>query len=213
MSADNTSLQRTDWDTYYRQSPTVSRFTRSITRQRIIRAITTHSIGRPTLVEFGGAGSCILDSVMKTVQPTEYHVVDNNQYGLNLLHSRAQKDSRLFLYHQDILNLTLDIEVDIVLSVGLIEHFDPSGTERAVQAHLRILKSGGIAIITFPTPTFLYRATRKAAEFLGKWRFHDERPLFPAEVVRAVSDHGAILSKEIIWPIFLTQTLLVVRKN
>jgi len=53
----------------------------------------------------------------------------------------------------------------------------------AVQAHLDAAKLGGYILITFPTPTLLYRIIRKAAEILGVWKFHDERPLKAAEVI------------------------------
>jgi SAM-dependent methyltransferase len=203
--------ESTDWDKYYKQSPAAARFTRPITTRTLIRALLRYSVQNPILAELGGAGSCVLDSVINAVHPLEYHVVDINQYGLDLLRPRATAD-HLFLHKEDVRYLTLDVEVDTVFSLGLIEHFDPEGTRRAIEAHFRILKRGGIAIISFPTPTYLYRATRGAAELLGKWIFHDERPLRTHEVAAAIAGVGTIVSEEIIWPIFLTQTLLVVRK-
>ena len=47
-----------------------------------------------------------------------------------------------------------------------------------------ILKKDGITIISFPTPTFLYRITRKICEIIGIWFFHDERPLEFEEVIK-----------------------------
>ncbi len=115
---------------------------------------------------------------------------------------------------KDILNDDLeDEQSDLVLSVGLIEHFDPKGTQKAVKTHFDLLKPGGLAVITFPTPTFLYRVARYCAEKLGLWIFHDERPLEFKEVVETVEKYGQLLEQKIIWPIVFTQGLIVCRKN
>ena len=79
-------------------------------------------------------------------------------------------------------------------------------------AHVEMLRPGGIAVITFPTPTRLYRVTRSLAERTGNWIFHDERPLEFAEVRRSIGPYARILHEEIIWPIFLTQGLVVAQK-
>ena len=86
--------------------------------------------------------------------------------------------------------ITPDRLYDIVFSVGLIEHFDPAGTARVVAAHFDYLRPGGTAIITFPTPTWLYRVVRGLAEMTNNWIFHDERPLRLPEFERAVAGLG-----------------------
>jgi hypothetical protein len=68
-------------------------------------------------------------------------------------------------------------------------------------------------IITFPTPTLLYRVTRGLAEMFGIWQFPDERPLKPAEVRAAVGERGEVLMTKILWPLILTQGIVVVRKH
>jgi cyclopropane fatty-acyl-phospholipid synthase-like methyltransferase len=100
-----------------------------------------------------------------------------------------------------------------VFSVGLIEHFDPRGTRNAVRAHFRLLKPGGIALLTFPTPTWLYRLTRSLSEACRAWIFHDERPLSFDEVDRAAAGCGTVLEKRIVWPIFLTQYHVLWKKT
>ena len=111
------------------------------------------------------------------------------------------------------LNLDLPPAADLVFSVGLIEHFDREGTRRAVDAHFDLLKPGGIAVISFPTPTPLYRLARMAAELAGAWIFHDERPLRLVEVAAAAAPHVRLLSHRILWPIVFTQCLAVWRKH
>jgi cyclopropane fatty-acyl-phospholipid synthase-like methyltransferase len=112
----------------------------------------------------------------------------------------------------DVLNVAPKLSLDFVYSVGLIEHFNVEETARVIQAHFDMLKPGGIALITFPTPTFLYKGTRRLAEKTGQWIFHDERPLSISEVLKTVSLYGTVLHQEIIWPIFLTQGAIVARK-
>jgi SAM-dependent methyltransferase len=119
---------------------------------------------------------------------------------------------RVILHEQDVLRLALPQTVDVAFSVGLIEHFTPEETASAVRAHFEILKPGGIALVSFPTPTWLYRLARRAAELTGKWMFPDERPLRLDEVAAAASPHGRLLFRKILWPIVFTQCLTVWRK-
>jgi len=102
---------------------------------------------------------------------------------------------------------------DLVFSVGLVEHFKPSETRAAVLAHFDYLRPGGTAIITFPTPTPLYRVTRGFIEELGMWRFPDERPLRPQEVMDAIRVRGEVIWEKMLWPLMLTQYLIVARKR
>jgi hypothetical protein len=95
----------------------------------------------------------------------------------------------------------------------LIEHFDEPGTAQAIANHFRFVRPGGLVLITFPTPTWLYRGTRKLAEWSGQWRFHDERPLGFSEVEIALAQHGELLDRDLIWPIVLTQGVLLARKR
>ena len=123
----------------------------------------------------------------------------------------AHRDD-VVLHCQDVLNLALPGPLDLVFSVGLIEHFDPPGMRRAVAAHFDFLKPGGIAVITFPTPTPLYRCARRVAEWSGARVFHDERPLRLEEVAATAEPHGWMVLNRILWPIIFTQYLTVWRK-
>jgi hypothetical protein len=86
------------------------------------------------------------------------------------------------------------------------------GTRRAILAHFDILKPGGYAIISFPTPTLLYRTARGITEMLGLWRFPDERPLENAEVLRTVAERGDVIFEKTLWPLVFTQRFIVARK-
>jgi len=99
----------------------------------------------------------------------------------------------------------------VVYSVGLIEHFDPEGTREVARRHFSCVKEGGIVIITAPTPTWLYRITRGAAEQIGVWKFPDERPLSPGEILAAGEGLGSPLGSSTLWPLVLTQQAVVWR--
>jgi SAM-dependent methyltransferase len=163
-------------------------------------------------VELGGANSCFIDALYQAFRPAEYVVVDNNQYGLSLLAKRAATYPGLRLVEDDVIKPQQQAAADLVFSVGLIEHFDEAGTAQAVASHYRFVKPGGLIIISFPTPTWLYKGTRSLAEILGVWKFHDERALQVVEVNAAMKPHGELLAQDLIWPIVLTQGVLIGRK-
>jgi SAM-dependent methyltransferase len=201
----------TDWDQYYRNTSFFSRFTRPAICGALVRALRRYSAPNPSIAELGGAGSCAFETVRRVIKPSVYHVIDANELGLELLAAKAG-DGNLRLHRRDILSLDLDLQLDAVFSLGLIEHFDIDGTREAIRSHLKLLKKGGIAVITFPTPTLRYRMTRGAIQLAGKWVFHDERPLRAPEVIAAVGDLGRVLDNWLIWKIPLTQRLMVIQK-
>ena len=100
-----------------------------------------------------------------------------------------------------------------MFSVGLIEHFDPKGTREVARRHFSCVRDGGIVIITAPTPTWLYRITRGAAEQLDMWKFPDERPLSPQEILASGEGLGSPLVSQTLWPLVLTQQAVVWRAH
>jgi SAM-dependent methyltransferase len=208
----------TDWTRYYETVPATARLTRRYTTAVLLNAIQDHASsaggdGRLSIVEMGGANSCFLDTILAEVDCRSYDVVDTNEYGLALLAPRLQENGVLRLNHQSVLALSLDARADLVFSVGLVEHFDPRDTRQAIHAHFDVLRPGGIAIISYPTPTLLYRITRSVIEIVGMWKFHDERPLTSEEVTRSVQERGEVIQTKTLWPLLLTQGLIVARKR
>jgi hypothetical protein len=203
----------TDWDSYYQSVPSTAKLTRRYTTRTLLSCIRRYAgTGPLAIVEIGGANSCFLDSMLASIPCRSYDVVDTNHYGLSLLEKRT--DSKVVhLHEQSVLSLSMDVKADLVYSVGLVEHFEPAETRRAVLAHFEPLRQGGIVIITFPTPTWLYRASRSCIEAAGMWKFPDERPLKPAEVRRALEEKGEVLYEKTMWPLVLTQHLMVAKKR
>lgn len=207
-------VKKTDWDNYYRRPFKATTITRRITASRLIRYLLDYApSSNSRIVEFGGANSCFIDSVCQALKPSEYCVADNNRLGLDLLKARRGDFSGLVTIQEDILEPVGVMRGDIAFSVGLIEHFDVSGTSKAIRRHFDAVQEGGLVVITFPTPTWLYRITRWCAEKLGVWIFYDERPLRFDEVSTEMARYGEFLARDLIWPIFLTQGVLVFRKK
>jgi glycosyltransferase involved in cell wall biosynthesis len=212
----NKKETKTDWNLYYRKQYKAATFTRRITESVLHRLIGEYSTAlkdKLLIGELGGGNSCFFDNIKKRFNPAEYHIIDNSRFGLVKFQERAGNINSVVLHQEDVLNLNMELKLDVVFSVGLIEHFSVEGTRKAIETHFRILKTDGIAIISFPTPTFLYRITRFLSEAFGLWIFHDERPLTRGEVSDVLKDYGTILYTTIIWPIFLTQMVMVVRNN
>lgn len=204
---------QTDWDSYYARPYRTASLTRKHTASVLVDLLRRNDGARASILEFGGANSCFIDQILDEVRPARYDVIDSNQLGLDLLKSRYSRDDRVSVNLGDVLSTSNPERLhDIVFSVGLIEHFDPAGTAKAVAAHFRYLRPGGTAIITFPTPTWLYRSVRGLAEITNNWIFHDERPLRLPEFERAVAGLGEIKSARILWPLILTQYCVEVRK-
>jgi glycosyltransferase involved in cell wall biosynthesis/SAM-dependent methyltransferase len=205
----------TDWDRYYTSVPPTAKLSRRYTTAVLLDAIKRHAAPEAPLaiVEMGGANSCFLDRILAEIPCARYDVVDTNRYGLSLLEARAGVGSPVHLHQQSVLALSLEREADVVFSVGLIEHFAPAETRSAIHAHFDALRPGGTAILTFPTPTALYRATRGLLETFGLWKFPDERALKPEEALAAIGERGDVLYRKTLWPILLTQHLVVARKR
>lgn len=211
---------QTDWDSYYAKPFPLARFSRYYSERRLLTALaaSNHTDKSPFIIELGGANSCFYDAVRSSLRPSKYVVVDYNASGLRYFSECRARDianesaeaiqSDLLL---DGLPSKLLGTADICFSVGLIEHFDTVGTAKIVAEHFRAVKPGGLVVMSFPTPTWLYRTTRKAAELLGLWKFPDERPLQFDEVLRTLPDTYELLDKFVVWPIFLTQGYVVAR--
>ncbi len=206
----------TDWDSYYSAPAATAGYARNIVAGKLMEMLRKfRPAERFSLAELGGGNSCFFDRIEKEFLPLRYTVYDSNALGIRKFRERMEQRPDISIRELDLLNCNPDGEEksDIVLSVGLIEHFMPENTARMIRRHFELAKDGGIVILFFPTPTLLYRTTRSLAELLRVWIFHDERPLDAAEVETAVVPYGTILHKEIIWSNFLTQQIIIARKN
>ena len=204
----------TDWTRYYESPFPAARLTRHITGRILVNMLSAAGFppgGR--IVELGGGNSAFCDMFMRFLRASHYTVVDSNPRGVELFEAK-HPGAETKAICSDILTLdATSIElVDLVLSIGLVEHFPEEQTKIAVQRHFELAKPGGLVLITFPTPTLSYRIIRRAAETLGIWRFPDERPIQLEDAVALCAEHGEILAKRLNRAILLTQGIVLARK-
>lgn len=210
----NSLRRKTNWDEYYQKPYKTAGYSRKITEKILINLIRKY---RPlnqslNIAELGGAGSCFFESIMIKIKPDSYSIIDNNKLGIKIFLESYSKYP-IQAYERDVLKMDIGRKFNLVLSIGLIEHFSREETRTAIRSHFNILEDGGLALIFFPTPTFLYKITRFSSESLGLWIFHDERPIPMQEAREEIKKYGEIVFEKINWPIFLTQGIIAARKK
>lgn len=213
-SASTIDGSATDWDAYYQKPFKTASVTRRITTQRILTCFRRYGndLKDPVILELGGGNSCVYGEISESIRPKKYVIIDKNKKGLEKFNDTYPSAQAVELIEDDVLELKkIPQKADICFSIGLIEHFSVNDTKRAIRAHFECIGPDGLVLITFPTPTWLYRITRGAAEALNLWKFPDERPCTLDEVTSEIKNFAEILHSSIIWPIFLTQGLIVAK--
>ena len=206
------TTRATDWDAYYQRPAAPTKITRKISEKKIL-GLLADRLPSASVCECGGANSCFIDAFLARGDVLRYHVIDYNEFGVSLLAARFTGSPTVSWEVGNLLEYKATEQFDLVYSVGLIEHFDQEGTSACVKAHFDLCRPGGVVLMTFPTPTALYRGIRGVAEVTGKWAFHDERPLSFAEVRAAAHEcKSDELHSSINWAIGLTQGYLLFQK-
>jgi len=209
---DKATATETDWNTYYGKRATSENPFRKITERMLLGILAgQRTPSFKTIMEFGGGDSCFYNAFRQRYPEVRYVVVDKSRKGIEKFLSKHSSEN-IEAIETDLLASPALPQCEVVYSVGLIEHFDQAGTAGIIKAHFDAVLPGGLVMITYPTPTWLYRIIRGAAELLGIWCFHDERPLLYPEVAGEVEKYGVVLNKKMNWFIGLTQEIILVRK-
>lgn len=210
-----TRPKNTDWEQYYRRPHPAALLTRAITGRRLLGAMGRHlpakGPGQLVVLELGGGGGSFYELIRRRLKPLRHHLADRSLAGLTSLESSPRADPAMVCHVCDVRDCCLPLQADVVFSVGLIEHFDKKDTQRVIDTHFSLVAPDGVVIMTFPTPTWLYRLARRLAEALHLWKFPDERPLDMPEVLAALAGRGTLVEQDIIWPIVYTQGLVVIK--
>ena len=161
-----TSNEKTDWNKYYSERKennskiilTITKTTRKITDNLILSFLKRDKNNISSIIELGGADSCFYNSFRDFIPHSTYTVIDNCKVGVDIFNAKY-KDDKTMAIEQDILNGNIDetLKSDLVFSAGLIEHFDVSDTAAMIKKHFDYCKDNGLVLITFPTPTLLYK--------------------------------------------------------
>lgn len=206
----------TDWDAYYRRPFATARWSRRIMESELVRVFRAFApIRRPLAVlEIGGANSCFLPRLMQEFTVEPYTLLDNSEEGMRLGRERFTPayGGRVEYVTSDVFGARLSRQYDVVLSVGLLEHFTGTEIDQLIRLHKRWVREDGLVVITVPTPTAPYRLIRGAAELLGIWRFPDEEPLPRRRLVELIRGRGlVVLSERTLWLQLLTQSVVAAR--
>lgn len=213
--------EKTDWNKYYSERKennskiilTITRTTRKITDNLILNLLKNDKNNINSIIELGGADSCFYNSFRNFIPNSTYTVIDSCKVGVDIFNTKY-KDDKTTAIEQDILNGNIDetLKSDLVFSAGLIEHFNINDTAIMIKKHFDYCKDNGLVLITFPTPTPLYKILRKFAEIIGIWKFPDERPLKKYEVINECKKYGNIEKVKLNVIIGLTQYIILIRK-
>lgn len=206
--------KKTNWNEYYKKSSFVASFTRKITQNYIINYLKKFFSSNESFLiqEMGGANSCFLKGIINKFPKCKYSILDNSEEGIRVSKKNFFGYKNVFVNSIDLLKENKIMESDVVISAGLIEHFNVENTALMIQKHFEYVKSEGLVIITYPTPTLIYRISRKFMEIFSIWQFHDERPLRMKEVADNVSKYGYIIDHKINRYIPLSQGLICCKK-
>lgn len=206
----------TDWNAYYQKPAPFSRFTRRITTHKLVNNIRrfTPSHTQLAVAELGAGNSCFYDTLRHTFPIKAYHLVDSSAFGFDVFKKIHPHQKGVYFHLQNLLepDPPLPKNLDLVFSVGLIEHFREDKLPNIIQAHFQMLKPGGIVILSFPINTVTYRLLRFLAETTGQWMFHDEIPLEIPQILPVLRSYGTLLHYETI-PIGFTQCMVILQKQ
>lgn len=125
--------------------------------ERALRLYTTGPLN--VIVDIGTADALMLDNLRKRIGPLKYLGLD---WSLDLL--KARQLEGIWKARADALKLPVKSgAADAIVATAVIEHLeDPSGMMRECA---RVLRSGGLLIITTPAPFM-----EKVASALGIWK-------------------------------------------
>ncbi|MGB1286773.1 MAG: class I SAM-dependent methyltransferase [Aggregatilineales bacterium] len=137
--------------------------------QRSIAAYLPYLNKEDVILEAGSG----LSAVVIALREKGYNVMGMD-YAVNALHISQQYDKSLPLYAGDIHQLPHpDNSIDAYLSFGVLEHFE-HGMQPALREAYRILKPGGVLVMTIPYPNLVWQLAQWRRNRSGQGLIDDE---------------------------------------
>lgn len=140
--------------------------------KRTIRGRNTYLpyINKDDIVLEAGSG---LSSALIPLNEMGYKVIGID-YAVNSLQASREHTSELALAGADIHTLPFaDNSVGAYLSFGVLEHFE-HGMQPALAEAYRVLKTGGVAVITIPYPNLVWKLAQWRREQQGKTLINED---------------------------------------
>lgn len=160
----------------------------------------------PSVAEIGGGNSHVAPWFLAAwPQTVRYTALDINALGL------ATVPPGVAPLWCDILADDLPpLAASVVVSTGVIQHFQQADTARAIRAHFTLAQPGGLVLLTFPRDTPIYWVCRSLFTWLGLFpRDLYERPLTARELLAAVEGHGRLVDATTVWSIGFAHTFML----
>ena len=148
--------------------------------EKLLSFIEKYANNSCDIIELGGGNSCFAQDLVDKckVNIESYSIVDNCSVAVErFIMMRLSGEAYLADLTSDSVLTEIDKEYDVVFSVGLIEHFRGLDIEKIIANHFQLCKTGGMVLISVPTPTVQYCFIRKCMEILKVWQFPDEKPI------------------------------------
>jgi ubiquinone/menaquinone biosynthesis C-methylase UbiE len=141
------------------------------------------------LLEIGCGSARTLHYLDQTYESCECYALDLSPQAIHLVRSINP------LFNTGIANAfslpLVSNQIDIVFSIGLIEHFTREQAEQIVCEKIRVTRSGGMVAIMVPWKSSAYNLIVRKA-FGKHWPFGDEKPFHRQELELFMQQLGLI---------------------
>lgn len=211
-------IRKTDWKEYYRKRNVISECSAWLCAKNLFSVFRANrlcdSLKVKKIVELGGGNSALYKYIREFFPDAQIVLIDKEEFNEASFCEQSSKDIHLECKIEDILVEKFDYgtPAELVFSIGLIEHFPVENTALMIKRHFEYCRPGGIVLISFPTPTFMYTFVRWVMEKLSLWLFYDERPLKSWEVESEMDRYGTKIDEKLDIRMGLTQKILLYKK-